>query len=122
METPPILNYSGPPLTRFQRKSLTWYLKYHDKPPTLGRLLLRSWWIHAIMLIVGVGIAASLFYLGMPSIGMLGLGMMLGAVLRDIRHFRNTVMVWLVLEQVIDWGRIKQLLGGANEEKALSKS
>ncbi len=122
MENPPMLNYSGPPLTRFQRKTLTWYLKYHDKPPTLGRLVLRSWWTHAAMLAIGVGIAASLYYLGIPSVGTLLLGMMLGAVVRDIRHFWNTVMVWPLLEQVFDWERIKQLLGGVPSIEKTSKS
>jgi hypothetical protein len=74
------------------------------------------------MLAIGVGIAASLYYLGIPSVGTLLLGMMLGAVVRDIRHFWNTVMVWPLLEQVFDWERIKQLLGGVPSIEKTSKS
>jgi hypothetical protein len=39
--------------------------------------------------------------------------MYLGAILRDMAHFRNTVHVWPVLRPLLDWPAIARLVGGA---------
>jgi len=130
--TPPPDNpYQSPPaeaiidaepfggLSRRQRKTLQFYLKYREQPPTVFGLVAMSAtrWLVLLVLcgmagacilgitfILDVSLTAALFTIGL----MLGLG--LGATARDAGIFRNFVHVWPILHDVLNWRRIEQRL------------
>lgn len=112
MSQPPVLDYSQPPLTRLQRKALLGYATFHRKPPTLTHLLRRSWYSHALLLAAGIGGSVGLFAVGASNDWLLlVVGLMAGAFFRDIGYFRVTIRVWPILDRVVDWKRVHELVG-----------
>ena len=129
---PPDNPYQSPPaepiieaeliqnLTRRQRKTLQFYLKYRDQPPTVSGLVAMSVgrWLALIVLISIVFGCALAFMMLMDAsltvvLFLLGLviGMSLGATARDTGIFRNFVHVWPALHDVLNWQRIEERLG-----------
>ena len=92
-----------------ESKILKSYADWHARGVGIGKFLrpfVRSW------LIVGVLVAAGALLLkGKQPTGAEFLwGMLFGAILRDIGYLRKMKIVWLVLEKIIDWGKVQSLM------------
>ena len=106
-------------LTRRQRKTLEFYLKYRDQPPTVWGLVAMSVgrWLALLVLtaaVFGCALAVALlidasFTMVLFLVGLV-IGMCLGATARDTGIFRNFVAVWPALHDVLNWPRIEQRL------------
>jgi putative hydrolase of HD superfamily len=102
-----------PALTPRQRMIFGNYLRYRDVDPTVDAIFARGAKAY-LLLTVGFAFIAgfSWFVIG-RGFSMAVVGMYLGAILRDMAHFRNTVHVWPVLRPLLDWPAIARLVGGA---------
>ena len=111
---------SAESLTRRQRKTLEFYLKYRDEPPTVSGLVAMSIgrWLAlivltgivfgctlALMMLIDASLTVVLFLIGLV------IGTCLGAAARDAGIFRNFVAVWPALRDVLNWQRIEERLG-----------
>lgn len=95
---------------KLQRQILTLYQEYHASPPSLFRLIRRNLGRYLLMLIPAA-IAILLSYsIQRPSLGAFGLGLVIGALLRDLGTFIRTIRIWPIIESVIDWDRVQALL------------
>ena len=107
-------------LTRRQRKTLEFYMKFRDQPPTVWGLLAMSatrWlgfavicgmgaaFLFGVTILLDVSFTMVLFTTGLM------IGMWLGTAARDAGIFRNFVAVWPALRDVLNWRRIEQRLG-----------
>jgi len=97
-------------LTAQQQKTLKDYADFHEAPPS-------SWWIfsraarsHIILTNVLGGIAWIAFVAGIPYVSLLLVGMIVGVVSRNIVQLLNTVHVWPLLSQIIDWHKVDGLM------------
>ncbi|MCH8922008.1 MAG: hypothetical protein IIA67_02530 [Planctomycetes bacterium] len=107
-------------LTRRQRTTLQFYLKYREPPPTVMGLAAMSVgrWLAlmvltsivfscalGVVMLIDASLTVVLFLIGLM------IGMCLGAAARDAGIFRNFVHVWPVLRDVLNWQRIEERLG-----------
>ena len=107
-------------LTRRQRKTLEFYMKFRDQPPTVWELLAMSatrWlgfavicgmgaaFLFGVTILLDVSFSMVLFTTGLM------IGMWLGTAARDAGIFRNFVAVWPALHDVLNWRQIEQRLG-----------
>jgi hypothetical protein len=107
-------------LSRRQRKTLQFYLKYRDEPPTMRGLVAMSagrWLAMAVLCGMGAalhfGITALLDVPAGTTLFLVGLltGLWLGTTARDTGIFRNFVAVWPAVREVLNWQRIEERLG-----------
>jgi hypothetical protein len=97
-------------LTTQQRKNLALYAAYRSAPPTLGQLLRKNlprYLLAAALTIVVYMLAPAT---GIQSLGLILIGLFLGALLRDIGHFWRFVRFWPVQSAVLDWQRVDNML------------
>jgi ABC-type long-subunit fatty acid transport system fused permease/ATPase subunit len=99
-------------LNKAQRRNLELYRQYREETPTLFNLFRGNLWRYLLM--VAFAILAMLL---IPSLangavvyGVLGL--VVGAILRDVGYFRQFRQVWPATAAVLDWERVEALLAG----------
>lgn len=100
-------------LTKLEAAALERLHKYRTVPPTLGerlRAMLR--WMGA-MVVLCVALAVLLARLRFPGIPFLAVGVLLGALGRDIGYQRSFVKWWPINRETMDWNRVEQLLADA---------
>ena len=97
-------------LTRTQRRLLTIYEKYRDRPMTIGSLLWASRKVYAILLGVFGVVIAYFYFVDLAFIGSFFVVALAATLLRDFGYFRRSVAIWPVLREVIDWDRVAQKL------------
>jgi hypothetical protein len=106
-------------LTKVQRQMLEQYRAYRGNRPGVGFFVRLNLWRY--LLLVGAAVVAFLLllFLGAGGSACLVLGLVAGALLRDIALFRRFKNTWPVTERVLDWERIDYLLEGrAPDEEA----
>ena len=97
-------------LTRFQRKTLENYRRFHDTPPSFGRMIMLAWRGLALLIVYFMFLTFISFYAEISSVGFICIGMCVGALSRDLGLFRRYVELWPVLSQVFNWPKINELL------------
>jgi hypothetical protein len=102
-----------PSLTPRQRAMFGNYLRYRDADPTVDAIFARSARAYLVLTVLFAFIAGFSWFVIGRGFSMAVVGMYLGAILRDMAHFRNTVHAWPVLRPVFDWPAIERLVGGA---------
>ena len=65
---------------------------------------------HVLLVLVFTFAAVLTYTFRLPSVGLILVGMAIGAISRDFGMFRKMVIVWPVLSRVLDWRRIDELL------------
>jgi len=96
-------------LTRIERKTLQSYRGLRaDKGSVTGQIrrnvyIFIYWFVLAILLV-------PIAYLISDSLGMLLLGAITASALRDIRYFMRTKQIWPMVEEIMNWPRIEELL------------
>jgi hypothetical protein len=95
-------------LTRLQNRYIKALLRNRIAGPTLGIWLQAAWkpWFLSAIL---CAIAALFFASFSLAISWVYLGLWLGAVLRDISHFRSARRLWPITSEVVDWKRVSEL-------------
>lgn len=80
-------------------------------PPTVGKLIEISLVQHCLRLMVFAAvIALAATSLGDIYLALFLIGLLVGSMGRDVAQFRYTVHMWPVLQVVMDWNRIDELL------------
>ncbi len=97
-------------LTKLQKKTLQYFESFSTETPTVIRQMRFNWFAWLPLLIIGVLGLLLLFTPGFECAGWLWIGLVAGAVFRDIGRFRGIVRVWPVYREIIDWQRVKELL------------
>lgn len=93
-----------------QQDVLRLYKDYQSSPPSVRKLFGRSLWRYLLLIFVFVlGIALAVIF-GLANHAFLMLGLLVGALLRDLASFIRFVRTWPVTESVLDWDRIDTLL------------
>jgi hypothetical protein len=98
-------------LTRCQRHALRRYQEYRLRAPTLGGLLMLSWKAHVFLVLVFLAGSYLCFVVEQPTAGWILIGMLFGALLRDVGLFRRFLQLWPALEATLDWQRVDEMLG-----------
>lgn len=101
-------------LSPTQRKYLSSWRAFHDKPPTIAELIRLNVRRFLILSICLVGPSVMAVYDRSYVVAAMGLGVFFGILLRDFGAFRTTVYLWPALNNVVDWNRLNELL---DEEK-----
>jgi hypothetical protein len=96
--------------TPFHKKVLTQYQSFHASPPSLGSLIALSARGHILMAVVVIAASILCFNIGITPIGYVMIGMLVGAVSRDMGHFRKLSKGWPLLDRIIDWATVNTLL------------
>jgi hypothetical protein len=93
-----------------QQQIIRLYLEYRDSPPGLVQLVRRNLG-HYLLRILIAALAIMLAYmLQRPELAFLVLGMLVGALLRDLAFFNRLARTWPTTASVLDWDRIEALL------------
>jgi hypothetical protein len=96
-------------LTPPQRDLLVLFAHWKDRPPTVGGLFLRNWTRYLVLLAFAAVGCGFLWYRGLDTAGWFVLGMIVGAIFRDVGTFRRMVRNWPVEAEVLDWRRVEEL-------------
>ncbi|WP_395748449.1 hypothetical protein [Prosthecobacter sp.] len=103
-------------LTRFQLQTLRLRMRMHQTGYSIGLFVRLMWksWLLLIVLCGGLGVWA---WPHAEAASGLFAGMFAGAFLRDLGVYRTTRRAWPVVEHVMDWQRVQELLD-AHEKPA----
>jgi hypothetical protein len=97
-----------------EQKILEFYWQHREVPPTLGTIIsqfARSWLIRLITMVLAV------YFLRDAPLVFLVVGMLLGAILRDISSCRQLVRLWPLYQEIIHWKHVEDKLAGADSEQ-----
>lgn len=105
-------------LTREQRHALQSYRAYHQAGRPLWSRFARAMMLRAPLFaaIVAAGIGLIAWTTDATTtyaLALLFVGSWLGTISDDTAHFLMTVRLWPVLDQVITWERVDELLDGS---------
>ena len=97
-------------MTPIQLRSLRLYQEFRDKPMSIGSLLRRNAKLYGFLFLLFAALAAFVYavYGLVPSLFIVTA--FTAMVLRDIGHFRRTAQVWPCMREVIDWGKVEELV------------
>jgi hypothetical protein len=99
-------------LTSQQHALLVAYKQFRFSPPTVGKVLLRAVPVYLLLITMPGGVAGLCALVGIDTLAYVVTGVIVGALLRDLRWIVATVRAWPVVVEVIDWPRVDQLLAG----------
>lgn len=117
---PPIQAELVASITPFQRKSLVAYLEYRESPPTIMRLVAKTWWYWFLLLpfasfVLLLGLAVNIGlnedYNFLPLIIVFIAGFLFGKASYLLSIFRQFINLWPALRDVLDWNRVEEKLG-----------
>lgn len=107
-------------MTPPQRSTLKTWLKFRDKPMSIGALFWANRRMYLLMF-VAFALAGWLVY---SSFGWSGVAYLIvafiTAILRDLGYFIRSARVWPIILETIDWSRVETLLKA--EETATPKA
>ncbi|MDZ4687102.1 MAG: hypothetical protein SH850_18655 [Planctomycetaceae bacterium] len=103
------------PLTKLQLSALRFYSAHRDRAPTLLGMAQRMAVNYCLRVVIAAVAAVACEMMGVPMIGFLVVGMLIGGTLRDVGISIRTTQIWPVLLAVLDWNRIDQLLTEAEQ-------
>jgi len=101
-------------ITPFQKKLLEQYQSFQHQPPSVRSLIALSARGHILMIVVFVSAAVLCFSVAIASVGFGLIGMLVGAVCRDLGQFLKLTRAWPVLSKVINWQSLNALLSGSS--------
>lgn len=102
------------PLNKQQRSTLLRTKEFRDKPlPIIGSML-RSWKIHLLLTVLIGGDSFLFWYMGFVKISIACLGVLIGALIRDLAWFRTQARLWPMNCEIINWEKVDKLLQEEN--------
>jgi hypothetical protein len=111
------MKVSQSPLSPLQRKTLLQYKSYYEQHPTLSSLIVRAGRHYSLMFVVFLCAAILCFMIDIKPIGYTMIGMLAGALSRDLGTFRRLVMVWPAIRQIVNWQAVDSLLSETQSER-----
>ena len=96
-------------MTAMQQRYLQLCLRFRGRRMAIAGLLWASRRIYAVLLLLFSAAAGLLYILVTPAAPAYVGSALVVVILRDIGYFRRSVMLWPVLEQVLDWNHVEQL-------------
>jgi hypothetical protein len=96
-------------LTKKQYKTLKIYLRYEAEGLTVKQVLRQVWKSWLFFLAVGALVFAWLSAV-FPALAWLYVGLLGGAILRDVRYILTAIGMWPVTRQILDFKRIATLV------------
>lgn len=96
-------------LSRIQRRTLLHYRGLQSDQASIFGQIRRNLGVYTYLLVVAVVLVPIGFTVD-ESFGMILLGILLGYLIRDIRHFIMVNRVWPIMANVLNWQRIEELL------------
>lgn len=100
-------------ITRTQRKSLENLQNLRNDGPSVVSQMRRNAGVF-ISLLIGALVLVPIGFMVDAWIGTFTIGLFVGTLVRDIRGFRQWNRLWPVMEQVMDWKRIEELLDSSD--------
>lgn len=103
-------------LTGPQRRMVCFYRDHRHAPPTVGGFFRRG--ARLLLLWAACGVAGSYLctLLDQPALAFLVVGMLAGAALREFRQYLWVVQVWPAVDAILDWQRVEELAGTADDQ------
>ena len=99
-------------ITPIQKQLLEQYQTFYHKPPSVTSLMTLSARGHVLMVVVFAAAAVLCFSIGIAPVGYVMIGMLVGAISRDLGQFRKLTQAWPVLFKLINWQSLNALLCG----------
>jgi hypothetical protein len=100
-----------------ERQTLQAMLRFRDDPPSLAGWVAANWrqylTLFGVFALVGTGIGAAAYFVWgeVILIGCVVGGVFIGTLLRDLSFMNAVGTSWTVRREVIDWQKVRQLLG-----------
>lgn len=95
---------------KLQRQILKLYLDYRASPPTVFNLFARNLWRYLLTVVLFCLLAALSYAIQLPGLATFTLGLLIGALLRDLAAFIRFTKTWPITASVLDWEKIHTLL------------
>jgi hypothetical protein len=96
-------------LTSLQRRVLQLYAAWREHPPTVAGLFILNWRRYLLMGVLLGAVAWWFDYWGMSGLVYWTIGVLFGALVRDLGIFFRTVRLWLLEAEVLNWQRVEEL-------------
>ena len=96
-------------LTQVQVRTLGLYLHFRTVNPTILRLFGYNTKLYLILLVLSSIVTALVWFFVQSAVGCLFITFILGAIVRDIGHFRRTVRNWPLVREITDWEKAEEL-------------
>jgi hypothetical protein len=96
-------------LTKLQFKLLNFYARYETEPLTLFKIV-RVFWLAWLLLLLLPTFGWWYIWGGFPALGWVFIGAGIGAFLRDVNRILSLFRTWPVLQKIINWERLRELL------------
>ena len=101
-------------VTPFQKKVLKQYQLFQHQPPSVRSLIALSARSHILAIVLIVSAAVLCFSVNIAPVGFAVIGMLVGALCRDLGQFHKLTHAWCVLSKVINWQSLNALLSGSS--------
>jgi len=102
--------------TNLQNRNLELYAKYRNDRPCLRNLIaFNRARYYPIFVIMAIGV----IFLVLPDFHIFGIiiiSMTAGVLIRDLGFFRHTVLIWPLVQEIIDWNKVDQLINKKSEQ------
>ena len=95
---------------KLQQQVLNHYQEYHRIYPTLVQLIVRNLGRYLLIIAVAALVLVLSYALERPAVANFVLGLLIGALLRDLGTFIQFTKTWPIIDPVLDWDRIEALL------------
>jgi cell division protein FtsW (lipid II flippase) len=100
---------------KLQRQVLNLYRDYHVSPPSVLTLIRKNLGRYLLVIVVFCLVVVLSFVDQRFGLAAFALGLMIGALLRDLAAFNHFTKTWKITESLLDWEKINTLL--ENESK-----
>jgi hypothetical protein len=97
-------------MTRIQRRNLQLYLHFRGTKMTIPRLIRYNARMYMLTILI-FAIAGGFFYAVAGGLGASFAGVALIVLfLRDIGWYRRSIAIWPLLQQILDWRKVEELV------------
>jgi hypothetical protein len=100
---------------KLQRQVLNLYRDYHASPPSVLTLIRRNLGRYLLVIVVFCLVIVLSSTIQRPGVAAFALGLLVGALLRDLAAFIHFTKTWKITESVLDWEKISSLLENDND-------
>jgi hypothetical protein len=93
-----------------QQQIFNLYRGYRTSPPNVFNLFARNLWRYLLAIVLFCLVVILSYAARLPGLATFALGLMIGALLRDLAAFIRFTKTWPITELVLDWEKIHTLL------------
>lgn len=96
-------------LTPYQYARLKQSQRFHAEGVTGPILVIRHWRFWLVMLLLAL-LVHFLFASVTPYLAWIGMGVCIGAMLRELGHIRHIIRIWPVSNEITSWEKVSELI------------